>query len=47
VHGTATVGEQRIEVGDGLAIVEQADLQIELGTDSEVLWFDLPGRATH
>lgn len=47
VHGAATIGDQRIEVGDGLAVVDQTNLQIELGADSEVLWFDLPGRATH
>jgi quercetin 2,3-dioxygenase len=47
VHGAAIIGEQRIEVGDGLAIVEQTNVRVELGADAEVLWFDLPNRATH
>jgi hypothetical protein len=40
-------GEQQLEVGDGLAIVDQRDTMIELADGSEILWFDLPGRATH
>lgn len=45
VRGAATVGEQRLGVGDGLAIVDQHAVPVELAADTEILWFDLPGRA--
>ena len=47
VRGAVTVGDQRLAVGDGLAIVDERTLAIELADDSEILWFDLPGRAVH
>jgi redox-sensitive bicupin YhaK (pirin superfamily) len=47
VRGTVTAGDRRLAVGDGLAIVDQSRVDIELAGDSEILWFDLPGRAIH
>jgi quercetin 2,3-dioxygenase len=47
VRGTVSAGDQRLAVGDGLAIVDQDHIAIELAGDSEILWFDLPGRAVH
>jgi redox-sensitive bicupin YhaK (pirin superfamily) len=47
VRGTVSVGEQLLAVGDGLAIVDQRTLDVELAAGSEILWFDLPGRAVH
>ncbi|HSB95227.1 MAG TPA: pirin family protein [Spongiibacteraceae bacterium] len=47
VHGAATVGSQQLAVGDGLAVVDERQLQIQLAADSEILWFDLPNRANH
>lgn len=47
VRGGVSAGGQRLETGDGLAIVDQSALAIELADESEILWFDLPGRAVH
>jgi redox-sensitive bicupin YhaK (pirin superfamily) len=47
VRGTVSVGDQALAVGDGLAIVDQRSVAITLADDSEVLWFDLPGRTAH
>jgi quercetin 2,3-dioxygenase len=45
VHGSATVAEQALAIGDGVAIVEQQQVQIRVDAGAEILWFDLPGRA--
>lgn len=47
VHGTATVSGQTpeakaLQVGDAVAVVDEANPQLQLAPDSEVLWFDLP-----
>lgn len=42
VHGTATIGEQPLKVGDAVAVVEEENPALQLSVDSEVLWFDLP-----
>lgn len=47
VSGAVSVGDSRLAVGDGLAIVDQRELAIELSADAEILWFDLPGRTDH
>jgi hypothetical protein len=47
VHGTATVAAQQLAVGDGLAVVDERQLQLKLAADAEILWFDLPNRANH
>jgi redox-sensitive bicupin YhaK (pirin superfamily) len=47
VRGTVSIDGQRLEAGDGLALVDQSALAIELADESEILWFDLPGRAVH
>jgi quercetin 2,3-dioxygenase len=47
VRGSVTVGDESLAVGDGLAIVDQSSVDIALADDSEILWFDLPGRAVH
>jgi redox-sensitive bicupin YhaK (pirin superfamily) len=47
VHGSVTVGDQSLAVGDGLAIVDQSRVDIAIADDSEILWFDLPGKAVH
>lgn len=44
VHGEVKVGDEQLGVGDGLAIVDQRQVTIELPVDAEILWFDLPGR---
>ena len=42
VHGSASVGEIKLQVGDAIAVVEENNPQLQLASDSEVLWFDLP-----
>lgn len=43
VRGTAAADGQRLDVGDGLAVVDQSVVVVELAADAEILWFDLPG----
>jgi redox-sensitive bicupin YhaK (pirin superfamily) len=47
VRGTVSVDGQQLETGDGLALVDQRALANEQADESEILWFDLPGRAVH
>ena len=42
VHGSAQIGERRLNIGDAIAVVDEADPPLQLARDSEVLWFDLP-----
>lgn len=44
VHGHAAVAQQRLHVGDAVAIVDEENPRVQLDADSEVLWFDLPPR---
>lgn len=46
VHGSAQLGEQMLQVGDAVAVVDESDPQLQLARDSEALWFDLP-KLTH
>jgi redox-sensitive bicupin YhaK (pirin superfamily) len=47
VHGSVSAGGRKLAVGDGLAVVDQRTLAVELAEGSEILWFDLPGRPVH
>ena len=40
--GHATIGGQRLQIGDATTFVEEQNPSIELGEASEVLFFDLP-----
>jgi hypothetical protein len=36
-------GGKKLQTGDGIAVSEEVNPQVELAADGEVLWFDLPG----
>jgi redox-sensitive bicupin YhaK (pirin superfamily) len=42
VHGSAALEKQTLHIGDAVAVVDEANPQLQLAGDSEVLWFDLP-----